>query len=398
MVETDSGGKIRTMAVQTIGTPEGSALKKGRGRPAWLKPAILWGLILLATYGVIALEAKQKGDLGSIRATTYSTAARGYKALYLWLQALNVPIERWSRPLYDLPVEASTVLIAEPEVGPDRGEMKALDHWVKTGGTLVMVMGTPNVFFEYFGLGANLIKGKNHKEKVLFQPSPYTGGVLTVNSKGHLDLHSDRPEWVFHLRDGMGGLLAVMNHGKGRVIALSDTVLLSNGSLREGDHAVLALNLLLTHRREGSILVDEYHHGYGRATSVFGHLGRSWALVPFLQGILLFLILWAGIGRRFGPPRSPIMEDRQSSMAYFRAIGQLFQRAGARKLALETSIRWIQEESKTSEIDGDSTLKKKIQTLKANLKSHELTDRELLLEVRGFYEALEAARGKVQGK
>ena len=384
------------MAVQPIGTPEG-ALKKSRARPVWLKPAILWGLILLAAYGVIALEAKQKGDLGSIRATTYSTAARGYKALYLWLQALDIPIERWSKPLQDIPDGASTVLIVEPEVGPDRGEMKALDLWVRTGGTLIIVMWRPNVFLEYFGLHTNLIKDKGHEKEILFQPGPYTEGVRTVVSKGHPDLQSDRPEWVFHLRDHMGGLLAVMNHGKGRVIVLSDTVLLSNGSLRENDHAALALNLLLTHRGEGSILVDEYHHGYGRATSVLGHLGRSRAFAPFLQGLLLLLILWVGIGRRFGPPRSSVMEDRRSSMAYFKAIGQLFQRAGARKLALETSIRWIQEESKKSLIDGDSILKKKIQTVKATLKHRELTDRELLAEVRGLYEALESARGKIPG-
>ena len=84
-------------------------------------------------------------------------------------------------------------------------------------------------------------------------------------------------------------------------------------------------------------------------------------------------------------------------MAYFKAIGQLFQRTGARNLALETSIRWIQEESKKSMIDGDSIFQNKIQTVKANLKNRELSDRELLLEVRGLYEALESARGKVPG-
>ena len=387
---------MRPVEAQPIGTLEGSALKKGRG-PVWLKPAILWGLVLLATYGVIGLEAKQKGDVGSIRTTTYSTAKKGYKALYLWLQALDVPIERWSKPLRDLPGKTSTVLIVEPEIGPDSGEMKALDLWVKTGGTLVMVMRPPNVFFDYFGLSADFIKDQDNEQKVLFQPGPYTGGVKTVLSKGHPEIHSDRPEWVVHLRDNMGGLLAVMNHGKGRVIALSDTVLLSNGSLREGDHAVLALNLLLTHRGEGSVLVDEYHHGYGRATSVLDHLGRSQAFVPFLQGILMLLILWVGIGRRFGPPRSPSIEDRRSSMAYFKAIGQLFRRTGARKLALETAVRWVQEESKKSLVDEDSILQKKIQTVKANLKNREWTDRELLLEVRGLYEALESARGKVPG-
>lgn len=366
--------------------------------PPWMKRTVLWGLIFLAAYGMIALEAGQKEGQGSVRATTYSAAARGYKALYLWLESLDIPIKRWSRPLGELPQETSSVLIVEPEVGPDRGEMKRLDLWVKRGGTLILVMGSPNVFLQYFGLRAEVKRGSDKEKEVLSQPGPYTAGVQTILSKGHPNLSSDRPEWVFHLRDKMGGLLAVMNHGRGRVIVLSDIGLLSNGALREGDHAALALNLLLTHRGEGTLLVDEYHHGYGRASSVLGYLGRSRAFVPFLQGVLLLLILWAAIGRRFGPPRPLVGEETRTSMAYFKAIGQLFQRAGARKLALETSVRWVQDEAKKYLVDRDEVFQKKIQAVKADLKTREMTDRDLLVRVRGLHEALDLARGRTQGQ
>ena len=364
-------------------------------RHPWLKTGILWGLIFLAAYGLVALEARQKGEKGPGRSTTYSASSGGYKALYLWLRDLGVPIRRWLKSLRDLPKEASSILIADPEVGPGRGELKALDQWVKNGGTLILVVRPPNVFLEYFGLRAERPKSKNNEREVLFQPGSYTRGVERIQSKGHPGLNSDRPEWVFHLRDKWGGLLAVKNHGQGHVIALSDPILFSNGALREGDHAALGLNLLLTHRGEGSLLVDEYHHGYGRATSVLSHLGQSRAFAPFLQGMVLLLILWAGIGRRFGPPRSPCMEETQTSMAYFKAIGQLFQRAEARNLALETSVRWIQDESKKLLVDKDPVFQKRIQEEKSKLKKRELTDRELLLQVRGLHEALEAVRKKV---
>jgi hypothetical protein len=298
--------------------------------------------------------------------------------------------------LRDLPGEASSILIADPEVGPESGELKALDRWVKSGGTLILVMRPPHVFLENFGLSAEGKKSLENEKDILFQPGPYTGGVRTIHSKWHPDLTTNQPEWVFHLRDKWGGLLAVKNHGRGRVIALSDPVLFTNGALRDGDHAALILNLLLTHRGEGSVLVDEYHHGYGRATSVFGHLSQSRAFAPFIQGVVLLLILWAGIGRRFGPPRSLSRVETQNSMVYFKAIGQLFQRAEARSLALETTVRWSREESKKLLVDKDTDFQKRIQKVKSDLKKNrEMTDRELLAQVKGLHEALEAARKKV---
>ena len=112
----------------------------------------------------------------------------------------------------------------------------------------------------------------------------------------------------------------------------------------------------------------------------------------------MLLILWAAIGRRFGPPRALGGEERPTSMAHFKAIGQLFQRAGARKLALETSVRWVQGESKKYLVDRDKVFQKKIRTIGADLKNREMTDRELLVRVRGLYAALDLARRRLPGQ
>lgn len=375
-----------------VATDGVSAVKKG---PTWLKTGMIWCFIFLAAYGLVLLEARHKGGQRIGRATTYSASAGGYKALYLWLRDLGIPVDRWTKSLRELPQEASSLLIADPEIGPERDELTALDHWVKNGGTLILAMRSPPfVFMENFGLHTHWLRKWDHEREVLFQPGPYTERVRTVLSKGHPDFTSNGPEWVIHIRDRMGGLLAVKIHGKGRIIALSDPILFSNSTLREGDHAALSLNLLLTHLGDGSLLVDEYHHGYGRATSVLGHLSQSRAFMLFPQGVVILLILWAAFGRRFGPPRSPRQEEPETSMAYFQAIGRLFQRAGARNLALETSIRWVLNEAKQLLVDKDPEFKKSVQKVKSNLKQQDMTDRELLLEVRGLYKALEAARRK----
>jgi hypothetical protein len=370
---------------------------KRERRPIWLKLGILGILLFLAAYGLVALEAQRKDREGPVRCTTYSTAAGGYKILYLWLRELGVPVRRWEKPLDDLPPAASVLMIVEPELGPGTGELKALRGWVYKGGTLILVVRPPNVFLKQFGLEQAVYSDHNKEDEdqsVLFQPGPYTQGVQTILYRGYPKLTSDRPEVIFHARDTGGGLLAIVQEGKGRVIALADPTLFCNKSLKDGDHSRLALNMLLAHHTEGTLLIDEYHHGYGRATSVLGHLARSRALEPLLQGVLLLLILWAAWGRRFGSPRPLVKEEQRSSMQYVGAMAQLFQKAQARGLAIKSVTRWIEDEAKKLLVDKDHTFQMTLQAAQGRVKEQKITDRELLVQVRNLYRALDGARSR----
>jgi hypothetical protein len=235
---------------------------------------------------------------------------------------------------------------------------------------------------------------KDEGEMFVFQPGPYTRGVRTFHSQGHAGLVLAQPEAVVHLRSEWGGLLAVLEQGKGRLIVLADPDLFSNESLREADHSRLALNLLLTHLGDGIVLVDEYHHGYGRATSVFDHLIRSRAIYPALQGFLLLLILWTAKGRRFGPPRPLVRDEHRSSLEYVRAMAQIFQRAQARGFALEAVSRWIEDDAKRILVYKDHELQSKLLVARKRLGEQEISERELLTSVRTLYAALDEARKK----
>jgi hypothetical protein len=374
---------------------------KGTFSIYWLKIGGVSVLVFLAAYALVVLEARQKNRGRPSRPTTYSAASGGYKALYVWLRDLGLPIKRWEKPFVDLPPEASVLLVVEPELGPGTGELVALEGWVRKGGTLVLAVRPPNVFLKHFDLEGGLSDtGEEQGEKsqtVMFQPGPYTQGVRSISSKGHPNLKSARSEVIVHARDAFGGPLAVVRKDRGRVMVLADPILFCNKSLREGDNSRLALNLLITHQGEGTVLVDEFHHGYGRPASAFGHFVRSRALGPLLQLGLVVLVLWAATGRRFGPPRPLMKEEGRSSMEYVSAMAQIFQRAQARAFAMESFLRWIEEEAKRLLVDRDRAFQKTLKRVGQRLQGPEMTDRELLVKVRDLYGALAGAKRKAPG-
>jgi len=362
----------------------------------WWKMGLLWMVLFLVIYGLAALEGRQKNREWKIRRTTYSAAPGGYKALYLWLKRLGLPVQRWEKSYHELPAGKDVLLVAEPEMGLGEGELKDLWNWVNGGGNLVLVTPFPNIFFNQKRLRTEILKHDNKKlmitDTLHFQPGPYTQNVQDVRSLPHPALIPQSPEVVIHMRDGNGGLLAVFQEGKGRVMVLTDSSLFSNQSLRKADHARLALNLLLAHLGDGTILVDEFHHGYGRATSVLDHMMRSRVFESLLQALLFLLMIWLAFAKRFGPVRPQVKVDQRSSMEYIQAMASIFQRGQARTLALLSNLHWIEEEAKRYLIDRDETFKNTVQSVRGFISKGDMDDNGLLRQVNRLYRSLKEAK------
>jgi hypothetical protein len=340
----------------------------------------LFGALLVLLFVVIVgIDAYQKIRRQSGPPSTYNAASAGYKALYLWLRELGVPAERWERPLTELTRETDVLVMISPRLGPGPDELKALETWIRDGGTLISISSPLDPFARHLVSDRKVRdhdrKEAGHKESWSFQPGPYIRGQRTILSKIHLGAESGRPE-----------------QGKGRVITIFDPSLFSNLYLRSGDHARLALDVLLTHLGDGQLLIDEYHHGYGRVTSVAAYVFQSGAFVPLLQAMFLVLLLWAVAGRRFGPARPLRREMDRSSMEYVRAMAQLFQRVKARRLALESVLRWFDEETRRLLLDRDPVLQKDMAQAKKQVLLETMTDRDLVSVVRKLYSALARAR------
>lgn len=357
-----------------------------------VKITILFLLMFVAVYAIAYVKqwmgrAQEPGS-----PTSYSSGMLGYKVLYLWLKDLGIPVERWQKDLKNLPPQAAVLVLLEPWLDPEPGELKALEGWVRRGGTLFVACQMRSSFLTVFGLSLARYKEEDPIKEPGFQPGPYIRAKRNIRSERHFDLSSSRADLVVHVQDTWGALIGVVEKGKGRVIVLTDPGLFSNLRLKQGDHARLALEFLLSHLGQGTLLLDEYHHGYGRATSVIGHVLRSGVLGLLFQGGLILLALWAVAGRRFGPPRPLPREEGRSPMEYVRAMAGLFQRARANRLALETVSRWIEEEARRLLIDRDRGLQEKLKQSKERYQTDAVTEQDLLLQTRDLYSAFENAK------
>ena len=361
------------------------------------KMAMLFLVLFLAVYSVVYLEQRMGRGQEPGSPTTYSAGTLGYKVLYLWLKDLGIPVKRWEQDLKDLPPRATVLVLLEPWLDPEPGELEALEGWVRRGGTFFIAVGRSSSFLKSFGVSVAGSKKEGAGKEPGFQPGPYIRAKRDIRSQGHPNLSSSRADLVVHVRDQWGALFGVVEKGRGRVIVLTDPGLVSNVELKKGDHARLALEFLLSHLGQGTLLIDEYHHGYGRATSVIGHVLGSGVQGLLLQGALLLLVLWAAAGRRFGPPRPLPKEEARSPMEYVHAMAGLFHRAGANRLALESVSRWMGEEARRLLIDKDRGLQEKLRQTKERYQSDDVTERDLLLQARALYRAFEEARRRAPG-
>jgi len=361
-----------------------------------MKLGLFAALLMLVFVAIVGIDAYQKIRRQPGPPSTYNASSAGYKALYLWLRGIGVPVKRWENPFTELPREAEVLLMMSPRLGPGPEELSALGTWVRGGGTLVLVSSPGNAFANHFGFeikrGFPDQKKRDDREPLSFQPGPYIRGQRTIMSKIHSGIDSKKPEAIVHSRDAFGNLIVVLEEGKGRVIMVANPSLFSNLHLREGDHARLALDLLLTHLGEGQLLIDEYHHGYGRVSSVAAYVFQSEAFAPLLQVMFLVLVLWAAAGRRFGPARPLRKETERSSMEYVRAMAELFHRVKARRLAFESILRWFDEETRRLLLDKDPVFQKDIAEAKKRLSLETMSDRGLVSAVRTLYGALARAR------
>ena len=310
-------------------------------------------IVLLALFvvmaGVSALVGGNREDDREERPnpSTYNAKATGSKGLYLWLQRLGFQVRRWERPLTHLPREAGVVLALGPRISLEEPELKALEAWVRAGGVLVLAddtVGAPvpglwaGAAAAAFGLEAH--PGEKPGAMRPTFPSPYAAGVEVIEPTGWVRFSRKLPEgWAPLFVDRSGDVLLIRRLGGGRLIALADPGILSNARLDVAGHARLALNIVQAHAKGGLVLVDEFHHGYGHEGGFFRYLKGTavpWILV---QAGLVFLVILVGWGTRFGAPVPVAEGGRTSSLEYVGALGDLYRRAGTRRLAVEAMAR-----------------------------------------------------------
>ena len=343
-------------------------------------------LIAINSFAYVQEEEKQDSEMAPNR-SSYNAGATGTRAFYDFLNESGYKVTRW-RERSDKVLGAggervsTFVIVGRPALAIDEDEADALLLWVKRGGHLLLIDRRPNeallprssdweVTTEFIGYPDFNVDPADQQEMTKdvkparpVQPTPLTRAVESVMpSKFYSEIKFSRtakasnkspeadeeqehslnskseasqamPAPVVHLSEGDKNLLIDYPHGRGRIIVLSDPLILSKEGINLHDNLQLAIKLVTTNK--GLIAFDEFHQGRGNTHNAFVNYfsGTPILAIGGQIALLIILILWTR-GRRFARPLPLPSVDRRSSLEFVASMAELQERARAFDLAIE---------------------------------------------------------------
>lgn len=257
-------------------------------RDAWF----LIGLFIVMAVLFALLMGPGPGAQSDL-STSYSPGASGVKAFYTLLgERLGYDVARLEVPYTEMPTHAAALVVVAPlsEVPIVAEERRALERWIRAGGTVIFISDSLKNVPARFGSTRKLGKGF----------------VYTINSR--------------------------------RVV--------TNKGVRDYRNALKTVNIIAEHARPGGIVFfDEYHHGLGSSKTValLIHTPRQVKIGVVVVAIAL-LALCYGRGRRFGAVRNlPASESLRPEFEFVESVARLYDRAGAADVAAEILVRSMRQ-------------------------------------------------------
>ena len=344
----------------------------------WLTATLAISLLVILAAVLGSLTGQRNPDPFLRRPSTFFTDESGARALLLVMKRLLPSAEQWRRPLNSLALPSdqsapSTLIVAGPEKPITQTEAEHLDRWLAEGGQLILATdnGWPVRDRRRPSDAEELAESAHEAPEKDTQDLKETARGETYLSRHAPRMQWSKPEKVHNQRAGGGSLpggelnlqwrrkfsatddgkviaaagAAVLGVeipvGRGRIVALSDPSVVSNGALREADNAIWLVTLAAGWGN-GKVLMDEYHHGFGQRRSaaaltwVFLKTPWGWCVLQVIAAGLLYLF---GYRRRFGRVSEPPAPARSSPLELIEARAGVFQAAAARALAAELIVQ-----------------------------------------------------------
>ena len=261
------------------------------------------------------------------RPSTFDTGANGYAALYDLLKAEGVSAGRFENAIGNLPAAHATLVLAGSGAYANATQGaagdRALDAWVRRGGTLVVL--DPFAGSRALGLRPRMTGAAT--DVTLATGCGYAAArrirvAARVSVAYPASCTAQRKTL---LESGTRAAAIAYRHGKGTILALGDASLFDNTHLAMQSNAAFAYGIFATSR---SVLFDERIYGYaaGRSFSqVIGWPVRT-AIAICIAALLLAL---AGSNVRFAPPIDAQPPDERDTSAYIASLARMLERGGA---------------------------------------------------------------------
>jgi Domain of unknown function (DUF4350) len=285
---------------------------------------------------VIAAAVLGSGDRGQGEyPSSYSSASAGAKAAYQLLSETGYKVERWEKPLSELPPATTTTLIlAEPSESPTREERERLKAFISDGGHVIATGMFAGTFLPENESTPDIFSGMTWKKASSLSPSRITRAAPQISLAPRAYWQDSAAAYPLY-GDGDHTVVVKYPFGRGEVLWWASATPLTNAGLKEPGNLEFFLACLDGQNHE--ILWDEYIHGYRQTLA--GSIAHSPVKWLFAQLVLLAVAIVATFSRRSGPTCVPTIEVRLSPIEFVLTLGGLYERAGTASVAVDICYR-----------------------------------------------------------
>jgi hypothetical protein len=335
-----------------------------------LTAVLATGTFLVLSVLLASFSSHQSRDTLLQRPSTFFTDPSGARALFLVVKQFLPATEQWRRPLNLLPLPGAldapgTVVMAGPTRPLGANEAEHLHRWLDMGGHLIVLTangwplrqriatdeldskdepaddeghGSGGTFLARYAQGLKWTKAAGVSTGRASGPSVPKGEIVLSWRRSFAATAGAK---IIALVDG-APLAVEIPVGKGRITAIADPTVASNGLLRRSDNAVWLVSLAAGWG--GKVLFDEYHHGFGQKRGT-GELTRAFFMTPWGWSVLQ--VVFAGClyifvyRRRFGRIKELPSPNRASPLELVHARAGVLQVAAAQGLAADLIVQHL---------------------------------------------------------
>ncbi len=333
----------------------------------WLRPVIV--LPVLGALLLAAVIFSPGGYTSSVdaRLTTYSTTPFGTRALYDVLGRLGWHVVR-QRTAFRAPMDSTgTYLILSPPYDPSATEVSALLDAVRRGATIVVSPDAGSALADSLRIrrtrfDQDLEVMRSDTADASDTARAFVAAVINAGgfsrylrpvATSERDTEPVFPPdttTLLRVRADSGRLRpAVMTRklGKGTAVIVAELGFVRNENVRDTTGMILAVRLLERAGIDPShrLVFDEYHQGFGDATSMSGVIGEALFGTPVgraaVQALIAGVILLLAVGIRPVAPRERPSIERRSPLEHVGALRLAYEQIHATRLATSRLVRGL---------------------------------------------------------
>jgi hypothetical protein len=320
----------------------------------WLVFGTILGITLVLAFMVVGGRQRYTRSRAP---SSYNPSPEGTKAIFVTLQKLGWRMDRWEHPWTKLASQEGVLVFTDLSsdelygrqgaMPPTREEAAALVRWVAHGNTLLFYANpdeplwrSTQELLDEMQVQLQTNNAANTERRDIWEvtrktqtfhritPFALTRAVRNMEGEQNAGFRITQGAALPLVVSDEGAVHALwMAHGRGQVVVFSNASFIDNQFVAAQDNLALLLNLLHELPAGGTVLFDEYHHGYSSEFAMHDFLGLPAVRFAALQLALVVGLLLYSQARRFGEPVPLVVETRRSVLEYAVALGDLYRRA-----------------------------------------------------------------------